>query len=134
MLYSIVFVLAVLVAGLLMVVILMQSSKGDGLSSAFGGGGGAVNAAFSTRQATNALHKVTINLVAAFMVLSLLATVLSRAPREGTSVVTREALEQKRLETGFSESIPTLELPVTGDPAPAETAPAGDSGDKESDN
>ena len=133
MLYSIVFVLAVLVAGLLMVVILMQSSKGDGLSSAFGGGGGAVNAAFSTRQATNALHKVTINLVA-FMVLSLLATVLSRAPREGASVVTREALEQKRLETGFSESIPTLELPVTGDPAPAETAPAGDSGDKESDN
>lgn len=124
LLYTIVFILAVLVAGLLMVVILMQSSKGDGLSSAFGGAG-AVNAAFSTRQAANALHKITINLVAAFMVLSLLATVLSRSRTESTGVVTKEALEQQRVESGFSESIPKLELPAAGAPA-GDTAPAAD--------
>lgn len=123
LLYTIVFILAVLVAGLLMVVILMQSSKGDGLSSAFGGAG-AVNAAFSTRQAANALHKITINLVAAFMVLSLLATVLSRnGSRESTGVVTREALEQQRVDSGFNESIPKLELPPAGG-APAGETPA----------
>jgi len=127
LLYTIVFILAVLVAGLLMVVILMQSSKGDGLSSAFGGAG-AVNAAFSTRQAANALHKVTINLVAAFMVLSLLATVLSRnGSKESTGVVTREALEQQRVDSGFNESIPKLELPPTGS-APAGETPAAATG------
>ncbi len=129
MLYSIVFILAVLCSLLLGIVILMQSSKGGGLSSAFGGAGDS-GAAFGTRQAANALHKLTINLIAGFMVLSLVATVLSRNTTGSSQIVTREALEEQKLNSGFSESIPALELPPptqSGETA----APAGDDAEGE---
>jgi preprotein translocase subunit SecG len=111
--YTFVLILSVLTASLLMVVILMQASKGGGLSATFGGGGG--DSMLSTRQAATVLHRLTIYLVAGFMLLCLVATMISSGSR-GTVArpVTAGALEQQAVSSGFNASIPVVpELPGT---------------------
>lgn len=112
--YIFVLLVTILVAMLLMVVILMQASKGGGLSATFGGGGEAM---LSTRQAATLLHKVTIYLVAGFMFLCLLATLLSGRGTGEAQSVTSGVLQQQNAASGFNPSIPVLppETPGTGD-------------------
>jgi len=113
--YTFVLILSVLTAALLMVVVLMQASKGGGLSSTFGGGGG--DSMLSTRQAATVLHRLTIYLVAGFMSLCLLATVISGHRRsQGAQPVTADALQQQAQTSGFNAGIPVVpEVPGTGD-------------------
>jgi preprotein translocase subunit SecG len=112
--YITIVLLAILVAIFLMVIILMQSSKGGGLSATFGGAGG--EAMLSSRQAATVLHKVTIYLVASFMALCLLATMLSGRGGGELRPVTSGALQEQSTASGFNASIPVLppETPGTG--------------------
>lgn len=75
---------------LLMVVILLQQSKGGGLSGAFGGMGGG-EAMFGARGVTTFLHKATIYLGAAFMVISLTLALILMNSRSGGSSLATEA-------------------------------------------
>jgi preprotein translocase subunit SecG len=125
--YITVVILTVMVALLLMVVILMQASKGGGLSATFGGSGEAM---LSSRQAATVLHKVTIYLVTAFMLLCLLATLLSGRGNNEAVSVTSSALKQQTQANGFNANIPVLPpappgggAPAGGSPAPAQPAP-----------
>lgn len=113
MLYSFVLILTVLVAALLMVVVLMQASKGGGLSATFGGAGG--DSMLSTRQAATVLHKLTIYLVAGFMFLCLLATMISSRGRgDVAQPVTANVLQQQNAASNFNSNIPVVpEVPGT---------------------
>jgi preprotein translocase subunit SecG len=117
--YVAVVILTVLVAAVLVVVILLQSSKGSGLSATFGGAGG--EAMLSSRQAATVLHKLTIYLVAVFMFLCLLATLISGRRDTGPVTVTSAALEENS--STFNPGIPVQPLPTPG--AASGTAPAG---------
>lgn len=118
--YIAVVILTVLVAAVLVVVILLQSSKGSGLSATFGGGAGG-EAMLSSRQAATVLHKLTIYLVAVFMFLCLLATLISGRRDSGPITVTSQALEESS--STFNPGIPVQPLPTPGNAAA--TAPAG---------
>jgi len=109
--YIAVVILTVLVAAILVVVILLQSSKGSGLSATFGGGAGG-EAMLSSRQAATVLHKLTIYLVALFMFLCLLATLISGRRDTGPQSVTSAALEESS--STFNPSIPVQPLPTPG--------------------
>ena len=107
--YITILILTIIVAALLMAVILMQSSKGGGLS-AMGTGTGS-DTMLSSRQAATVLHKLTIYLVASFLFLCLLATVISGRRVVGPQLVTTDVLNaQTATETvsTFSTNIPVL--------------------------
>lgn len=73
MLYSLIFVIHILICVLLIVVILMQASKGGGLAGTFGGGGGGLGTAmFGGRGAGSLLSKLTVWLAVALVATSVL--------------------------------------------------------------
>ncbi len=111
--YFAIIALTVLVAALLMVVILMQQSKGGGLSATFGGGGGG-DAMLGSRMAANVLHKATIYLVATFLGLCLIATIISGGGGGEVQSVTARALQEQSAASGFSTEIPTIPTPPAG--------------------
>ena len=78
---TVLFVLHILVSALLCIVVLLQQSKGNGLAGAFGGAG-AGEALFGARGVTTILHKATIYLGAAFMLLSLGLVMLGRTAED----------------------------------------------------
>lgn len=88
---TVLFILHILVSALLCVVVLLQQSKGNGLAGAFGGAG-AGEALFGARGVTTILHKATIYLGAAFMVLSLGLVMMGRGGSE--SNLTQRAADQ----------------------------------------
>jgi preprotein translocase subunit SecG len=110
--YIAVLILTILVAAFLMAVILMQASKGGGLSATFGGGGGGGDAILSSRQAATVLHKLTIYLVAGFLFLCLLATIISGRRDVAPQAATASALEAQSASataaSTFNPSIPIL--------------------------
>ena len=69
--------LFVLVCVLLIIVVLLQKGRGGGLSGAFGGGGG--SSAFGTRTG-DVFTWVTIVLVALFLLLAIVTTLVWREP------------------------------------------------------
>lgn len=68
--YTLLFIVHLIIALMLCVVVLLQNSKGGGLAGAFGGAG-AGEAMFGARGVTTFLHKATIYLAIAFMISSL---------------------------------------------------------------
>ena len=121
------FVLHILVSVLLCIVVLLQQSKGSGLAGAFGGAG-AGEALFGARGVTTILHRATIYLGAAFMVLSLLLVLTSS--RTGGSSLSQRAAEQlpaaEPLPTPAAEELPLESAPAT--PATDASAPPQDDG------
>ena len=113
--FALFFVLHIVVSTLLCIVVLLQQSKGNGLAGAFGGAG-AGEALFGARGVTTILHRATIYLGAAFMLLSLLL-VLTGGRGSGSSLSQRAAEQLP--------SLPAAEpLPVpTSDSLPLEAAP-----------
>ncbi|MEM7296052.1 MAG: preprotein translocase subunit SecG [Pseudomonadota bacterium] len=82
---NVVLIILLILAVSLIGVVLMQRSEGGGLGIGGGGGGGLV----SGRSAANALTKLTWALGAAFMVASLVMTVIAAQNASGSSVVDR---------------------------------------------
>jgi len=109
--YTFFIVLHVFTAIFLMLSILMQSSKGGGLSGTFGGGGS--GSVFGGRGAATFLSKVTTGLAVAFMVISILISLISIPRGKPTSIIKREA--DRRV-------VPSANLPV-----PQGTMPEGES-------
>lgn len=118
--YTLLFILHLVISLLLCVVVLVQQSKGGGLAGAFGGGGG--EAMFGTRGVTTFLHKATIYLGAAFMLSSVLLVVFSSRTGGGSAgSLTGEAAE--RLAPVANQPATPVATPID-DFAPAE--PGGD--------
>ena len=129
----------VIVSIALVLVVLLQSSKGEGLAgSAFGGGGGGgmAGAVFGGRGAAGFLSKATTVLAVMFMVncgalAYMSAGTSGRLGDAGDmtteSVVTRQAQEemdrqmQQQQVPVPSDSLGTIELPTTQEPAPTDT-------------
>ncbi|AYF01594.1 preprotein translocase subunit SecG [Paracoccus yeei] len=118
-------ILAVLLIG----VVLLQRSEGGGLGMGGGGGSGVMTG----RQAANALSKATWVLAIAFLITSLVLTVIAARNASSGSIVDQLDLG------GAADSQPATTLPGIGDYTPppaagqpilppgAATAPAGDS-------
>jgi len=70
MLYSIIFVLHLMICIFLVIVVLMQASKGGGLASTFGGGAGLGTSVFGGRGAGSILTKAAVWLAVALVVTS----------------------------------------------------------------
>ena len=71
------YTLYILVCFFLITVVLLQSGKGADLASALGGGGS--QAAIGARGAATALSRLTTYAAVAFMVLSLVLSILNRS-------------------------------------------------------
>ena len=110
--YTALIIIHLLVSILLVVTILMQASKGGGLSGAFGGMGGS-SAIFGGRGAGTFLSKLTSSLAIAFMVISILISLISAPRGKPHSIIKREADRR---------TVPAANLPV-----PEGTIPEGES-------
>ncbi len=102
--YGFLIFIYILICIALVVVILLQSSKGGGLAGAFGGGGGDMGAVFGGRGAATFLSRMTTWLAVAFLVFSMVISLINRGKTEGTSLVQEE--QQKRA------AVPASGLPV----------------------
>jgi len=90
--YTFLVILHIIVSILLMLVILIQSSKGGALSGTFGGAAGSF---LGNRAATTFLSKVTTGLAAAFMLISVIISLMSVPRGEATSIIRREAADRR---------------------------------------
>ena len=108
------FLLALLIldAFLLMVIVLLQAGKGGGLA-AMGGGGGSSDTLLGGRQAATLLTKATWWTGAAFLVLSMILSMMSRG----------DARTDPLLRSGF-QGAPAASAPAPGIGEP--TQPTGD--------
>lgn len=114
---NVVLIIHLLLAVGLIAVVLLQRSEGGGLG--MGGGGGGV---MSGRAAATALGKVTWALAAAFIVTSILLTIIAAEKSAGTSVIDRlgktPAAEEPQDGAPAVPSADTLLPPAEGDNAP----------------
>lgn len=94
----------ILICFFLILVVLLQQGKGADIAGAFGGGGS--QTAFGARGATTILHKLTTGAFVAFILMSLLLSILEARPR--SSVI---------------KTLPAAAAPQKA-PAPAPAAPA----------
>ncbi len=111
--YIVLVVLYVFVCFFLILVVLVQQGKGADIAGAFGGGG--TQTAFGARGATTLLHKLTTGAFIAFIVMSLLLTVLQRHQRPSV---------MEKLTPKTSAAVPKPVAPAPAAPAPANPAPA----------
>lgn len=102
--FAFLLVLHVIICIALTVVILLQSSKGGGLSGVFGGGGASSGTLFSGRGVASFLHKVTIGLASAFVILCLLlGSQIFKGQREAyDDSLTRKARSQRKVSSSSS--------------------------------
>ena len=110
--YTFLIVLHVIVSLVLILAIIMQSSKGGGLSGTFGGAGG--GSLFGQRTAATFLSKMTTGLAVAFMVISILISLISAPRAESGSIVKREA--DRRVAPAADLSVPAGMLDNEGQP------------------
>jgi len=112
--YAAIVVLYVFICFFLILVVLVQQGRGADIAGAFGGGG--TQTAFGARGATTLLHKLTTGAFIAFIVLSLLLTVLQRHQRPSV-------MEKAPAKTAAVPK-PAPAAPAPAAPAPAAPAPA----------
>ena len=98
----------VIICFFLILVVLLQQGKGADIAGAFGGGGS--QTAFGARGATTFLHKLTTGAFVAFVLISMLLSILEARPR--SSVI-------KTLPAGAA----TQKAPVPAPAAPVQPAP-----------
>ncbi|MFQ5706422.1 MAG: preprotein translocase subunit SecG [bacterium] len=107
--YTLILMIFVIVCIALTVVILLQSSKGGGLAGAFGGGGG-MGAVFGGRGAATFLSRVTSILATAFLLISLILSLLNKQHTAAKGLV-----EQQQAK---ASSVPAANLPLPAGSAP----------------
>lgn len=93
---------------LLIVVVLLQSGKGGGLA-AMGGGGTSTDSVLGGRQATTLLTRTSWVTGGLFLVLSLVLSVLSSAPRAGPESILRQEFQQGAPATAPQPILPGIE-------------------------
>ena len=104
----------VVICFFLILVVLLQQGKGADIAGAFGGGGS--QTAFGARGATTFLHKLTTGAFVAFVLISVLLSILEARPR--SSVI-------KTLPAGAATQKAPVPAPVVpAQPATAQPAPA----------
>ncbi|GAA6200305.1 hypothetical protein NBRC116599_15300 [Aquicoccus sp. SU-CL01552] len=115
---NVVLIIHLLLAVGLIAVVLLQRSEGGGLGMGGGGGGGVM----SGRAAATALGKVTWILAAAFIVTSILLTIIAAEKSAGTSVIDRlgnaPAVEEPDTSAPDLPAGQDLLPPAEGDNAP----------------
>lgn len=82
---DVILIIHVIIAVSLIGVVLLQRSEGGGLG--IGGGGGGMSGFMTGRGTTTMLTKITVGLAAAFMVTSIVLTILAGARSEPRSIV-----------------------------------------------
>lgn len=110
------YVLFIIACSGLTVSILLQSSKGGGLAGAFGGGGGDMGAVFGGRGAATFLSRMTSGLATAFLLLSLVLSLVNRGETGDGSLVKQE--QQKR--SSVPASVPIVPTQETQGLIPAQ--------------
>jgi preprotein translocase subunit SecG len=105
LLYAALVVIYVIICFFLILVVLLQQGKGADIAGAFGGGGS--QTAFGARGATTFLHKLTTGAFIAFILLSVLLSIMEARPK--SSVI---------------QTLPAAEAPKAPAPAPAAPQPA----------
>jgi preprotein translocase subunit SecG len=101
-LYAALVVVYIIICFFLILVVLLQQGKGADIAGAFGGGGS--QTAFGARGATTFLHKLTTGAFVAFVLISVVLSILEARPR--------------------SSVIKTLPAQAAGQKAPAQAPPA----------
>jgi preprotein translocase subunit SecG len=109
-LYAALVVIYVIICFFLILVVLLQQGKGADIAGAFGGGGS--QTAFGARGATTFLHKLTTGAFVAFVLISVVLSVLEARPRSSViKTLPAQAAGQK--------------APAPAAAAPQPAAPAG---------
>jgi preprotein translocase subunit SecG len=103
----------VIICFFLILVVLLQQGKGADIAGAFGGGGS--QTAFGARGATTFLHKLTTGAFVAFVLISMLLSILEARPR--SSVI-------KTLPAGAAQKAPVPPPAAPVQPAPVQPAPS----------
>lgn len=119
--YTPLVILIVIIAVLLCLIVLIQESKGGGLASSFS----ASNQIMGVRKTTDFIEKATWGLAIAVAVLSIVAVKCLPEVTDGSSVLMKEAVEQKAVNAGNVQTFDaTQTTPAEATEAPVETAPA----------
>ncbi|MDE7377794.1 MAG: preprotein translocase subunit SecG [Paraprevotella sp.] len=119
--YTPLVILIVIIAVLLCLIVLIQESKGGGLASSFS----ASNQIMGVRKTTDFIEKATWGLAIAVAVLSIVAVKCLPEVTDGSSVLMKEAVEQKAVNAGNVQTFDaTQATPAEATEAPAEAAPA----------
>ena len=117
----------IMISVVLVVVILLQASKGGGLAGI--AGGQTSSALFGARGTASALSTITQYLAAAFLVLSVVLSVMAGSGGKQTDIVTPSVIQQSPAE--FLESVPLEFEPAPIGDAGMETTPSGGGTDTE---
>jgi preprotein translocase subunit SecG len=80
LLYIALVVLYVIICFFLILVVLLQQGKGADIAGAFGGGGS--QTAFGARGATTFLHKLTTGAFVAFILISVVLSIMEARPKK----------------------------------------------------
>ncbi len=102
-------ILQVVVAVLMIGLVLMQKSDGDSLGGIGGGGSGGLNSVMSSKSSANFLTKLTMFLVAIFMLNCLVLALISSKINNSNHLEIDKIIEQQ--ETSPSRSSPRSEIP-----------------------
>lgn len=87
-------VLQVVIALLMIFLVLIQKSDGDSLSG-IGGGSGGLNSAISSKTSANFLTKLTMTLIAFFMLNCLVLALISSKVNKSSNMLIDKALEKE---------------------------------------
>jgi preprotein translocase subunit SecG len=130
--YVVLVVIYVIICFFLILVVLLQQGKGADIAGAFGGGGS--QTAFGARGATTFLHKMTTGAFVAFVVLSMLLSILEARPRSSVikTLPAKPAAQKAPIPPGqpapatgveMRPSAPAPVSPAVSAPAAANPAP-----------
>lgn len=121
--YTLFMVLLFVLSAVLMIVVLLQPSKGDMIST-LGGIGGQFTSVFGARGGMEKLHKITVGLAIAIVVLSILVNKV--ALDRGLEVVAKPVVEGTSVPTQRNPVVPPIQRaqPIQQQQqAPAQEAP-----------
>lgn len=125
--YTLFMVLLFVLSAVLMVVVLLQPSKGDMIST-LGGIGGQFTSVFGARGGMEKLHKITVGLAIAIVVLSILVNkvaldrgleAVAKPVVEGTSVPTQRNPIMPPVQRAQPQQQPQQAAPAQQAPQPA---------------
>jgi len=100
-------ILQVVVAVLMIIMVLIQKSDGDSLSG-IGGGSGGLNSAISSKSSANLLTKITMFLVAVFMLNCLVLALISSKINNSTHLEIDKVIEQQNKASSNNGSNPAV--------------------------
>ncbi len=103
-------ILQVVVAVVMIILVLLQKSDGDSLGG-IGGGSGGLNSVVSSKTSANILSKITMGLIAVFMLNCLVLAALSGASNKAVKQELDEIIKQQEAKEPVSKAptVPAVE-------------------------